>query len=332
MLADMRRWLPPLFVLLASLGARPAAAQLVSDGDMTFPARAMALRPTGMALLRLGWMSRRSFVSIPEDDVYVDWDLPFQELEVRVPIGGVLVEAVAGSSQAIGWDRFRDDAGVAVFASNPQLGAYFIDAPAVDWRYELGGAIVIPVDAVSETDAGRVPLGPGMFVSATPYDGPTSEERAGWNAHRHRFGAVVGVARARVEYAPFAELILGAQLDLPIHVALDGSANLFPQGALEVAYRFEELLQVGVRTRLSSYAEQPLPVPGGVIRNDPHHEIGIALEPFVRLMFLRGEEAMFARFALVTPLGPAYPALGSEVGSTSSRGYLGVELALGGLY
>lgn len=313
-------------VLLACLAAAPSAEAQAPQGDMTFPARGTALRPTGLAQLRAGWMARYGRLGSVS---VADSDFSFQELEVRVPLGGVVLEAAVGMSQQILWNahEMSDDNAVILRAQNPELGAFFSDAPADGWRYELGGSIGFPVDASEVVDAlnvdepGYMPLFRALPVETTP-----GEERVGWHAHRYRREAVVAVPRAYVEYAPLPELVLAARLEVPVHVVLDGDVGVYPQGSLAIAYRDEGRRFVGLRTRFTSWGEIPFYGPERM-------QLGVAMEPFVRVGFLERDFGGFVRLAAVFPIVFAYPLVGIESSSSeATRGYFGGELSIGALY
>lgn len=316
----MRWFVAGLFVLLE---ASPAKAQL-SSGEMAFPARAGALRPTGMTQLRFGWMTRQA-PTPAMDDTFTDADFLYQELEARVPLGSVVLEAAAGVSQEMGWNNASGDNAALVHAQNPELGAYFCDAPDVAWRYELGGSLAFPLEATAVIDPGLASDGGGGgFLYPGFRTGPGGEERAGWLARRHVDGAVVGTARAYLELSPVPELVLAALLEVPMFVGLDGGFDVYPAGSVTVAYRDEELLFVGLETRVSSFSR---PAFGAW---EPSHNLGVALVPFARMGFLERDEGGFVRIAGVLPLGFSYPLVGLE--TSFFGGYLGGEVSLGALY
>lgn len=308
-----------------------AAAQREPAGGMDFPDRAGALRPTGAVTLRGSWVRRFAPAGVVwDDDEIIHGDFTMQELEARVPIGGLLLEAVFGSTQRIYSRHAGPDRGVWLYPNAPQLGGYFIDAPDPHWRYELGGAIAVGIDEEVTADDACVRIGTSCARPVTLLD-DTGAETLGWDAHRRTRDAVIGIPRARVEWSPISPLLLGAELELPIYAFYDGrGAEVFPQGAVEAAYRFLGASLVGLRTRVTSRAPGARVAPGEV-----GYYVDVTFEPYARLAFLEPTWGGFVRAAVLLTVGPAYPLVFApeETGrGPDSGGFLGAMLDVGALY
>lgn len=302
-----------LVLLLASLVALPASAQPTSLPEgLEYPDRAMALRPTGLALHRIGWSTMIFHDAAGPMDVAHQFA---NEQEGRVPIDSLLLEVAAGAT--LHWIRLptrsldpavvpRHDDIVVLVTHNVQLGAAFRDAPAPGWRYELGGALTMPsetrtvIDGVDD-ESSHLPL--RNLLDSLP-------AWLGWNAHRHRRDTLSIVAHARLELDPIPELVIGAEVDVPITLAFDREeVDVRPQVALEIAGRFEEVSLAGLRAELTSYPD-----------------VNVLLEPFVRLTYALGSGAVFVRVGLRLPLGPGYP-----FATEAPLGYVGATLEAGAL-
>ncbi len=306
-----------------SLASAPAHAQTPA-GDLTFPARGAALRPTGTAVLRTGWMARHTRFA-PRNDRFLDADFAFQEVEVRVPIGGLVLEAAAGVFEAMLWENVGGDHVVALHAQNPEVGAYFSDAPSHHWRYELGGSISVAPDASVTLDSfDPTFMGIPLFEMPRVVHSP-DEVRAGWLSQRHAPGAVIGTPRLYAELAPIDELVLAARVEVPIQVTYRGAVDVYPQASLSVAFRDTQRFFLGLETRITSWA--------GADYGDWYgHAVGVAFVPFARVGFLEREYGGFVRLALTLPVGPAYLLTGTQSTTTAQPGYVGGELAVGALY
>lgn len=308
-----------LVLLLASLVALPASAQPTSLPEgLDYPDRAMALRPTGLALHRFGWSTMIFHDAAGPMDVAHQFA---NEQEGRVPIDSLLLEVAAGAT--LHWIRLptgsldpavfprRDDL-VVLVAHNVQLGAAFRDAPAPGWRYELGGALTVPSWTVTTIDADDPPP-PGSVPSPfpeSPIRNLLAARATGWNAHRHRRDTLSIVAHARLELDPIPELVIGVEADVPFTVLFETeSVDVRPQVALEIAGRFEEVSLAGLRAELTSYPD-----------------VNVLLEPFVRLTYALGSGAAFVRVGLRLPLGPGYP-----FATEAPLGYVGATLEAGAL-
>lgn len=326
-------------LLLASLvlaQTRPARAQQPEPSrSMSFPDRAVALRPTGMTWVRGSWVRRFAPDGFGwDDDEFIHADFTMQEVEARVPIGGLLLEAAMGTNQTIHSRHVDLDRGVYVYPNGPTVGAYFIDTPEVGWRYELGGAVAVGIDeSVTADDACLYPGGPSRGCFGPGAFDQTGNETLGWNAYRRTRYAVVGVPRARVEWDPVSRLVLGAELEMPIYAWYDGrGADLFPQGSIEVAYRDLGASLVGIRTKLTSHAPRYSPLDTG----HPTLGLNVTFEPFVRMAFLERDFGGYVRACALLTVGPAYTAFGNALNTAASSfdggGYLGAQLDLGVLY
>ncbi|MGE0790023.1 MAG: hypothetical protein AB7S26_30390 [Sandaracinaceae bacterium] len=277
-----------------------------------------------MALLRTGWMTHRIDVDFAADDQYVDQEHVFQELELRIPMGVFVVEAIVGSSQTIAWDNVRGDNGVVVRATNPQVGVAYAERFDA-WRLELGLACAASSGGAYYPDLAS--LSDGIGSIAFPEREGSSTLRAGWSPARYATTRIAFVPRARVELAPIDELVLGAEVDAAILVNPDDSAVVFPQGALEIAGQIPEIAQIGLRARATSWATLGGGAPEFPTDRDLH--LNIALEPFARIMVPLDDLALFVRLAGVFPLGPTlqfYPPGGFF------PYYLGGELEAGAIY
>ena len=304
-----------------------AAAQEGETRDgLSFPERAMALHPTGATVLRGSWV--RAFPPSAtewDDDEFIHSDFTVQEIEARIPIGAVLLEGAFGSSQQIFSRSVDPDRFVVLYPSSPQLGAYYIAAPAPGWRVELGGALAIGIHESEVIDSAC--YGTPMYCLSPQPPGPTGEETLGWNAYRRTLDAVVAIPRARVEWDPVPDLALGAEIEIPIYVFHErGEVNAFPQGMIEVAVRGWSAILVGARTQLTSYFTERW-------RTDRRHELNVTLEPFVRGMLFERAVGGFVEASALFSMGPAYPLIGNPLHSSYfSGGYFGAQLELGVSY
>lgn len=314
----------------------PGSAAAQGDGattglPMDFPERAAALRPTGMTTVRGSWVRRFAPDGfLWDDDEFIHADFTMQEVEVRVPIGGLLLEAVVGTTQHIHSRHRVPDRGVWLYSNAPQLGAFFIDAPDGEWRYEIGGALVAGLDESATVDDACMRVGWGC-VPPMHWVDDTGAESLGWDVHRRARDAVVAVTRARAEWAPIPRLVLGAEIELPVYVFYDGGgADFFPQGAVELAYRVLGASLLGLRTRVTSQVPRyGGPSPGA------DHELGVTFEPFARLAFIEAGWGGFVRASVLLTIGPGYAFVSDPFDSSSGYdrgGFLGACFDIGALY
>lgn len=291
-----------LVVVAISLATLPAAAQTSLPTGLDFPDRAMALRPTGMALQRFEWTT-------------LTWNPPpgspgmsgtlaklaANTFEARVPIDSLLLEVAAGGATVWG------SGGVTLASDALEVGAAFRDAPAPGWRYELGGAVAVP--SVTYTTQ-PPPPSRTLYPTVAPRDLP--RQRSAWNPQRLARDTMSVVPHARVEVDPIAEMVLGLEVDVPILVSMmDGHVDVLPQIALEAAARIERSSLVGMRGELTTY-----------------RGASVLIEPFVRIALPFHRSDAFVRVGVRIPLGPAFP---FAIGGTPF-GFIGGAIDAGALF
>ena len=301
-----------LYLVLA-LGLCPsmAAAQDERPADLlSFPERARAVRPMGSASQRFTWDG--ALVRLPGPPTHSQ---PFVQLatpsaSASVPYGSLAV--TLNASAVVQWfPSLTDDQVVALTGSNPEVGALFVDAPIREVRYQLGGAVAVPVARREVVDGLE-----SSYWSTVPLDSLLRLRSLGWNAHRLRLETLTIVARGQVEVDPHPALTLALEIDVPLSIGFDGRVSVVPQGALTIAARADGLHLIGLRAELVA---------------DSEFAIGanVTVELFARLVLDFGDmqgPLPFVRFALRAPLGPAYPILGTEPG-----GWAGGSLEFGAL-
>lgn len=200
---------------------------------------------------------------------------------------------------------------------NPELGASFRDTPADGWRFELGGAVTLPT-ATREIVSAPPPPVPGMVAPlypTLPLRNILNQRPYGWNAHRLVLDAAAVIAHARGEWDPIPQLVVALQVDLAMHVALDGGGvDFYPQAELTVAGRFLDSSLLGLRAELTTFGWT---------------DFNVMLDPFVRLDLPDdGADAhAFLRASVRVPLGPSY-----RLPDSSLPGWLGASLELGVLH
>jgi hypothetical protein len=296
--------------LVTGLAAAPANAQ-VPEG-MDFPDRAVALRPTGMICGRASW---ETTVLHPVYGVVTD-HAAGHTFEARIPYGSLLIEVAMSGILSWSWPEL-DDPGVLFETGNPELGAAFRDAPAPGWRFEIGGAITIPISQVLVLDSieprfttGDFP--PGSFGVEAPMN-------TDWNLQRRIRNTFTLLARAHGEFDPIPEIVLGLELVLPLYVAAaEQRVFVYPRVALEGAYRWAFSL-VGLRVELATF-----PLSYGFAYSE---WIDFLLEPFVRYAFSDIQGTPYLRASLRVPVGPSVPFIGSE-----PVGVIGAALEIGTLF
>lgn len=290
------------------LVAVPASAQPSAlPAGLDHPARAMALRPTGMALQRFEWdtIMWNGGTSARTSGQHADvMHYARNEWEARIPYESLLFEIAAGA-----YVQWMPGQLVVLTTNNVELGASFRDAPAPGWRYELGGTVTVP--SRTDTTLDSPPPVPSLYPRL-PLRGVLRSLRfGGWNPQRFALSTLALVPHARVEVDPIAELVLGLEVDMPILISYgNGGVEPYPQLALEIAGRFEELCLAGLRTELTSYEGW-----------------NVLFEPFVRLAFPFRTTDAFVRLALRVPVGPAYPFV-----TEAPLGYIGGALEGGILF
>lgn len=256
-------------IALAALCPTLAAAQHPPLSDdalpegLGFPDRARAILPTGMALGRTEWefleweVDRRLLPSLRRNTIR-------HERRVRVPYESLLIEvSMAGAwvdcrCELMSWDFPISGTFTAVATEAPELGAYFRDAPIPGVRYELGGALTIPVASRTAIE--------GVATDIVPWD-------PNWNEHRTRPETIAFLLRTRWEFDLHPHLVLGAEVSFPITIDFEGGVTFLPQGALEVAARFLGASLVGLRLELT----RTLSAYGELAR--------VLAEPFLRIVF-----------------------------------------------
>lgn len=297
----MRVHILAVVAIFLSLHATTGAAQTDDrPSGLGYRERAMALRPTGMLMHRVGWHA----VDLHLPDTSSMAHSLSQDVEARIPIDSLVIEASAGLHVSWGLGPFNG-----AIVHNPQLGAHFRDAPARGWRYELGGMVTIATLAQTPSET-RPPGSLAPLFPRLPIRHALHRMVRTWSAYRYVPGVFAVVPHARLEVDALAELVLGLDVDLPILIAATGSASVHTQVALEIAGRFERTCLAGLRTELTTYPN-----------------VNVLFEPFVRLAVPFLSTDLFTRISLRIPVGPTFPFL-----TDGPAGHLGGAVELGALF
>lgn len=297
--------------LLAWPGATAAQTEVSWEG-LEYPARAQALLPAGLASHGGAWDLILLNGVPPGATSRMIGSLITSELDARIPIESLILQLrYAG---AVRWFRLGPDQTVTIETGNPSLGAFFRDAPAHGWRYELGGSTTVPVATSTTADGRDPPIPVSLLFPPLPLPIPRRATDLGWDTHLYDESTWSLIPRARVEWDPIEELVLGLEVRVPVLLRFlrrGVTVEAIPQGRLEIAYRVPRWLFLGVRF--------------DVTRTLQPSSVSTALEPFVRVDI--PDAWTFLRLGLRIPLGPAYP-----FAATEPVGLLGVSLHGGVLF
>lgn len=316
--AEGRPELGLLLWALALCSADVSAAQDLQPfvpASLEYPDRAAAIRPTGMVELSASWAHGHTRYALGGFEEH----LLVQSVEARVPYESLLVEVSwvgALEHYRIAEDDWEDTL-LVYRVGNPRIGASFRDAGR-GWRYEIGSAINLGWlhGEVLEYVMGPGRRSPSVVTPAPPHETHLFRHRSGWNWFQLAEGAVAWIAHGRVEVDPAPELVLGAELDLPIvAITRQGTVHVAPQVALEVAWRFLAHALLGVRAQLVAVPQWR------------DYAVITSIEPFVRVGYGGRDVGYYGLLAADVQLGP--DRVWSEIDPTGS---VALKLAGGVLF